>query len=328
MRWFWLLLFLCCVFQLPLEAKEKPISMGIDSSYITEFKTKYLLASSAFIRSAPIVFNPKNEQALGMVYQTNSPLRLGFLAGYKNFRLGFSFILPSYLNANDQSRGFSFQFKTQLPVNNLGLDFLIRKEVGYYLDNYADFYPNWAKYPYKPFYPNMEIRQLSFNTHMVFSKKFSLKAVLNQSQRQLKSAGGFGLQMGMNYFSLRTDTAMIPYGQEAYYGDLGRSSSMGKFGFNISPGYAYTFVRNDFFASTVFFGGLSFDLQKLKFFGGGFDVNLIASPQLYFIQAIGYNSESGFLSLSYSFSGSYIPIDGDKLRNGISLFSLNAGIRF
>jgi hypothetical protein len=100
--------------------------------------------------------------------------------------------------------------------------------------------PGWKKGDEYPFNSNIQTANIGFSTHMVFSKKFSLKAAIHQTDRQLKSAGGMALQLGLSYSSMKSldGSSLIPESQKEYYplvSDLTKGSFVS---LNIRPGYA------------------------------------------------------------------------------------------
>ncbi len=299
----------------------------IDSNYISELPFKFLVNPSFYLKTTNFTIFSIDPNANKVIYKPNTPMKLSIVGAYKWLRLGFSISIPSYLNNKGNTESFGIYLNTQTKIFNWGLDLFYIKNRGYYLSNPELNIPNWTDRQKYPFRSDLRITNIGLYTHVLFSNKLSLKAILQQSEKQLRSAGGFGIQAGLYSNILKNDSGIIPVSQKQYYPEI-YDMNKGYFtGFAFRPGYAYTYVYHDFYAASIINIGIglqfqSYWLESDRHFG--FDI----SPSYKFQQVFGYNAESSFVKLSFTYMSSNFNIKHTKFTTNFMTISLGGGIRF
>jgi hypothetical protein len=130
---------------------------------------------------------------------------------YKFLRIGYNFI-PKFLPGNDDD---DIKGKTKGSGLNLGLYFSKWQQelaygttTGYYLENTKDYVPGWQEGdPYFQL-PNMKFTNIEGLTAYKFNPNYTLKAVVMQADRQLRSAGTFMPALLYRYYALDDKTPL------------------------------------------------------------------------------------------------------------------------
>ncbi len=298
-----------------------------DSNFVQQLPFKFLINPSFYIKTNDFSINTINANANKIIYKPNTPMKMSIVGAYKWLRLGFSFKIPSYLNDKGNTESFGIYLNTQTHILNWGIDFFLVKNKGYYLANPELNIPNWTDRQDFPFRSDLKTLNIGLFTHLFFSDKFSLKAALQQSEKQLRSAGGFGVQMGFSYNRIKSDSGIIPISQLSYYPEI---SDMNKGSFTslaFRPGYAYTYVYKNFYATSIAHLGISFQLQSYSS-NAKKNINFVLAPSFKFQQVFGYNVDDTFVKLSFNYMSSRFNIKHASFRTNFMAISLGGGIRF
>ena len=140
----------------------------------------------------------------------------------------------SRIHLNYDFIGVSFKFRLGfLPGNNdedikgktkgFGLDFAINRThwlhelsysrlKGYYLYNMSDFFPDWEKGdPFQQF-PQLTLTRYQGLSSYKFNPNFSVNALTNLTERQLKSTGTFMAHLFYQYYTSRDGSPLLPGG--------------------------------------------------------------------------------------------------------------------
>jgi len=284
-----------------------------------------MIAPSFYYRTNNFSLSDVDGVGNDVIYKPNTPLKIGFSASYKWLKLGVAFSLPSYTNDKGETKTFGLYLNTQTEFLNWGLDFYFIKHQGYYLANPEINVPGWNERDGYPFRSDIKAVNIGLFSHVVLSKKFSLKAALQQTEKQLKSAGGFAIQSGISFSGLSSDSTIIPYSQQKYYGEITKFTKGSFVSLHIRPGYAYTYVYNDFYATAIAHVGLGLQIQSYRVDGDRWGLKL--SPTFKYQMVFGYNSDDYFVKLSFLFDTSSFSINHTKFRNGFVTASIGGGIR-
>ena len=298
-----------------------------DTSYVSVYPQTYSLKTYLSFRSFTLKLTDIDGFGNPIAYKPNTPLRLGFVASYKDFRFGFAVKLPSFYPERGNTRSFGMFVNTQTNIFSWGFDFYFLRNKGYYLDDPQIHLPAWDKSMEYPFRSDIRTINIGLATHLVFSKKFSLKAAIIQSERQLKSTGGIALDLGIKYSGLWNDSTLIPYSQRPYYSDIVDFRKGGFLTFAISPGYAYTFVHNYFYSTTLAYLGIGFQTQTY-INGESRSWNLQLRPKVKFMQIIGYTADDYFASISFVYENNLIKINSTRFNSSFVKFNIGGGFRF
>lgn len=157
-------------------------------------------------------------------------LNYDFIGLALRFKLGF---LPGN-NDEDikgKTKGFGFDFAINRTHWLHELSYSRLK--GYYLKNMNDFYPNWQKGdPYQQF-PDLKITRYQGISSYKFNPNFSVNALTNLTERQLKSTGTFMAHLLYQYYNSRDGAPLLPGGSR---------QSSNNFEILAGGGYYHTFV--------------------------------------------------------------------------------------
>lgn len=298
-----------------------------DSSYVFRYPHRLMLGLSFFLRTNSLSLTDMDSFGNEIVYKPNNPMKLGVTSTYKGVRLGLAFNLPSYLNNKGNTQSFTLYLNTQTRFLSWGIDFYYIKNQGYYLDNPELNIPEWTNRDEYPFRSDLVTTNFALLTHMVFSRKFSLKAAVHNMERQLKSAGGVAMQLGISTSSMMSDSSVVPETQLPYYESI-KGMTEGQFvSLNIRPGYAYTYVHSGFYSTTVAYLGLGLQLQSYHLESGRYSAGQL-SPVFKFNQLVGYNIDEAFVTISFSYESSSYNVRDVNFKNKFLAFSIGGGLRF
>lgn len=182
-----------------------------------------------------------NKQQL-IAYRPNTPITMGVGATYQwltlNLAYGFKFI-----NQFKDDRGKTRYLDLQ--SHNYGR----RGIIDFYGQFYKGFYLQSPGSTPGKFYvrPDMGISQIGGQYEHIFNwRKFSYRAAMLQSERQLRSAGSLTAGFEANYSIISADSSFVP--TDPLYAGLPALSRIRHIEFGPSLGYAYTLVlfRNVF----------------------------------------------------------------------------------
>ncbi len=238
--------------------------------------------------------------------------------------IGFA---PDFLPGNGDN-----EIKGKTESLNLGLGMIFRRWFtnikytrvkGYYLENTSD-YRLWEEGdPYIQF-PDLHYHGISFATGWKFNPKVSLKSLITQTERQLKSAGSFMPVLNVRNYVI-DDQSASPGGATQKSVNLDWS---------IGAGYMYTFVINErFYTSLTFIPNIGFIHTKLI---TRFPTGNVESNQDNFAfrwdgkGAVGYNGKKFFTGLYIGVSGISNKQENTTVVNYNTrlFYQLFAGMRF
>lgn len=226
-----------------------------DSSYIKPYDEKYTI--QVFSEKKFIFLGDKLEGEYDKTYMPNNPVNIGLGLSIKNTILSFGYGYGfDFLRNKDKGKTKSFDFQYHYYGNKVTVDAYLQDYKGFYVqDNDDDKFISLAS--------DLQMQYYSLFSQYVFNgDKFSYKAAVNQSEKQLKSAGSFLLGGGLYYTAIRSDSSFV-------YND---KTNLRSFQVGVSLGYAYTWVINPkVYISGSITGGVSIGNQygkdKLNAFG-------------------------------------------------------------
>lgn len=228
-----------------------------DTSFYTTFENKFTVRALIARKYASVELKEKNEYGLQTKYEPNSPLTLGVGATYKwatvNAVYGFKFLNP---NSDEKGETEYFDLQMHLLGRISNIDINIQLYEGFHTDDLPDI----AEYVIRP---DMKMTVVGMKYEFMPNwRRFSMRSSLNQSERQLKSAGTPLLGFGIEYIKNKGDTAIplkLHHDSSTYFSELHTWE------FGPALGYAYTlvFARNFFLTGSGAFQ-LGFNTSKLK----------------------------------------------------------------
>ncbi|MBN2747153.1 MAG: DUF4421 family protein [Bacteroidales bacterium] len=263
-------------------------------------------------------------------FQPNVNDRLGVRVQYQRFIINLHFPLPSnnYIFGNTKSTFLGISF--QLPFKNWQHDFYYQNHRGFYIANADDIIPSYIAG--KPFPKRGDLRTMEFGwtSMMVFSNQFSMKAAINQSEKQLRSKGSFVLGSSVLFHGFSADSAIIPKERAKFFQDIDALAKGRFLTFTIGPGYAYTYVFQDFFVTGMILinGGFQFQGYRNDGFFGKTKFGFRLNSSLNYRIAGGFNLEKFYGGLVYDFQNQHIKIEDSKITTRLEGVNLNCGFRF
>jgi hypothetical protein len=168
----------------------------------------------------------------------NAPISLSFYMNYRFISMGYGYGLNNVLGDeySTRLRGKTkvHRFYLNFQTNHLIQDIQFSSTRGYFLYNTPEYRTNWerGRDPYILF-PDQKVVRISGATGYKFNKRFSLKSITTQAERQLRSCGSFIVYLNYGYYlidnSLRNGYSNSSEKTNLYYG-------------NLSVAYYYNFV--------------------------------------------------------------------------------------
>jgi len=263
-------------------------------------------------------------------FQPNVNDRLGLRVQYQGFIINLHFPLPSNNHIFGKTKSTYLGLSFKLPFKNWQHDFFYQNHRGFYVANADDIIPSYVLGRPFPKRGDLRTMELGWTSKMVFSNQFSMKAAINQSEKQLRSKGSFVLGSTVLFHGFSADSAIIPKEQIQFYKDINGLVKGRFFTFSFGPGYAYTYVFQDFFITGMLLvnGGIQFQgyrndgvLGKYRF---GFKLNSSINYRI----AGGFNLEKFYGSIVYDFQNQHIKIKDSKITTRLEGVNLNCGLRF
>lgn len=301
-----------------------------NGEYIQKIDQKFTFSPMFSYRNYKFIISDSWGLGNPINYFPNVNNRLGFKLRYKDFALELMFPLPSNEFIYGKTKTNSLSLNMQFSFNNWGNDFYFLRHEGFYLENAEEVVSGWKYGIPFPTRPDLRVINIGYTTHMVLSDKFSLKAALQQTEKQLKPAGGITLGGTINFARFSADSALIPLSQLGFYKDIDQLVSGSFITIAVAPGYSYTYVYQNFFITGMLLLGVGFQFQGYKNSGiaGKTDLGIKLTNYLNYRIAAGYNSDKYFGSIVYNFVNSKSAIKDSKIAMIQNGFTIQVGMRF
>ncbi len=207
-------------------------------------------------------------------YQPDLKLVIGIGGSYENLALSVGL----GLGLAENKLTYAFDFQTGYFGKRFVGDFYLLNYNGYYLTTTDD-----EGNKKRVFDPNISsLRIGAFGEYIFNAEKFSYRSSFNCSEKQVKSAGGFLLGLGLFYSVFNYDSLL----------DKSENIRQTIENYQIGPsvGYAYTFVfKNDFFTTLGASIGSNIDFCSTN--GSNKFDNIQFQPYIQGRLALGYHKE-------------------------------------
>lgn len=241
----------------------------------TNFKTKALKYDTNYIESrrndvhlAPIIVSQQtgidlvnNKTDYRYRFVSNTPMRLGLGFDYEWLALEITYAFPGLeLNDKDKDDSETFAIKLGISGRKFRANAYYRSTRGFTHQNVEGLYPDWfLNEEYYPYLKNLRNRTLNLSVYYTFNhKKYSNKAALRPSERQLKSAGSpvIGILATMEGIYSPTPIIKIDSLQNSYLNF--KKAEYLKIGMN--AGYMYTFsIKKKYYIHGALIPGLLYN---------------------------------------------------------------------
>ena len=189
-------------------------------------------------------------------YMPNVKMSWGIDLSYKGYGASYAMELdqaaedPKNYGKTDYN---DFQFYFYL--DHWGADLYFQRYSGYYLDNAKTF--GIERGDEGSIRPDMKMYSAGFNVYYAFDEKISLYNAMKYRFPDTESRYSFLLMLSPNYFSVKSDSSLIPDSEEVSYGSDAGFRKGEYYSLSIAPGFVYsTKWENNLFLSFMIFGGL------------------------------------------------------------------------
>ena len=307
--------------------KDSTFFVSAKMDKIEKVKCKYIISPFYSAETETISIIDKHNHSKVVNYKIKNPSSIGIGFTYRFIYFCLSTSMPvSSGNIEKYGNPKSTTFHLNFQTRHYGLKLFYTDYKFFYLSDPKKFYSDWNKSSF-PKRPDIKTYTLGFYTNHVFSKKFSMNAAFDQSERQKKSGGSFIIMYGDFLSHIYNDSTMIPYTAKSEFSQL---SNYKKGTYNttiIAPGYGYSLIIDKFNFTPVIFAGTGPQIQsnrsntkryfRLKF-------------PLFFnsMTALSYNGEKFFSCVSFSYEINNIPFSSSKIQTKKPLLEFTVGVRF
>lgn len=279
----------------------------IDSTYIRPFEQAFSAKTYIVDKSASFEKMTDEGTAKEFTYKTNKPISLGIGVAWKDFSLSFGYGFDIF---RDKKKGKtnSLEFQHHWYGRKWMYDFFLQQHKGFY---------NSERNKNKEYtlYPDIKMNMYGGTLQYVFNnKKFSYKAAMNQTEKQLKSAGSALMGISLYYSQVQTDTTVLFEGMSKKHKNLQ---------FGVSGGYVYTWViKKNWFVSGAATVGVSMGNNNPQHF---FSTKMKVYPSVNSRFALGYNAHSWSIGGSVLYNKVYLFFDKNE---SLSMNNLNFQLTF
>ncbi len=296
-----------------------PCAGQYDSAYIGSYDGMLIGRLLVSRKYTQMTFTNKQDD-YRIRYSPNKTFSAGLGASYRfaTINLAFGVLKP------DLTRGETRDLDLQL--NNYGrrfvIDFILQLYKGFYL-------PDRSMAPAgDEFYvrPDLSASSIGGSFQYVLNhKKFSYRAVFQQTEVQKRSAGSFLLGMEMYVGRIKGDSAIVPSMMNKSEID---TDKMRYLEFGPNGGYAYTWVLGRVFLTASASASLNATIKQF-FDGNNVTTNVGVSPNTFLRGAAGYNTDRWSINFFAISTGFHFPRHEERTVNVNSgQFRMNFVYRF
>lgn len=263
------------------------------------------------------------EENRSVRYRPNNSYALGVGAYVFDISFELTFAIPlNERNRDVFGKSTARDFQINALSKKWGADLFVQRYHGFYSD--VDL--NAGTLTTLPSRPDITARNTGLTGLYVFNPdRYSLRSAFNFSERQLISGGSLMLTGTLNTFKADAEGALTQVDEPDSGGAL---MALRYTTLSLAPGYAYTFVRHNFFASGAVMAGPAHNwiyyqkednstIHDIQF-------NTFASVRL----GIGYSTDLFFAGLNFVQQSRTVKFDNLRFTSNTSTFRLLVGFRF
>lgn len=270
-----------------------------DATYLQDFSHLWNLRVSGSAQSTSFSLRPTGLPYNRVTYGPNQTPTLGISVNYRRLAFGLSFRNPLFPDdIVNRGKSDNTNFSGQLFLARGVVDGYFVRSRGFYIRNAGDVYPGrqGGAYPQRPDIIS-SFASISY-IHNFGWRQFSYRAAANQTERQLRSAGGWLFAPSISFQRVRGDSALLPNLPAEASNNLRLRSSQ-VVGLGLLGGYGYTLVLNTkWFVNGIGLAGVTAGFQTTGYpigFGPRDDMEVI--PRLNLRLTAGYNGDRWFGSV-------------------------------
>ena len=297
-----------------------------DSTYIKSYADQFALKLVAINKINYFGIKDKNTGA-GLRYRPEFGVNLGVGVSYKWFALDLAFNIGIREN-KDFENSEHFDFQGRVFSSKQFFEGSLQYYYGHILGNVSGIDEENYDFPEI----REDIRSISFGLQYLYAfnyDKFSLKAPFVLNEIQLQSAGSPIFGASFAYFSMDSDSSIVPQSLTEYFDPKLHMTDFNVISLAVNMGYMYTFVwRKHFFITLGLIPGLNFNLGDSKAEQReSFKWNV--SYRIKTMNALGYNGDRFFTGFQFVGDWNNIRLD-NKLHFKFTQGSLKffVGYRF
>jgi hypothetical protein len=307
---------------------EKP-DPQVKRQYIRDFQLQKTGRIFLATRSLSFELRSRAVRQAFIQYQPSSSLVMGVGGYYRRLGLEVGFKLPASDSRLEKfGRSRILDWSTSFYGDRFGGDAFFQRYRGYVVRNGYEVDQQWRSGNPYPRYPGLTVFNLGGNVYYVFNhNRFSYRAAFTQMEQQVKSAGSFLLMASGTIMNFANEAqAFIPAQRLPNY-NLNDFRYGRFYNLALSPGYGYTFVRDQFYASLSLFMG--FGLQHQKYTMGS-TIDNIGRPfrKNNFRLAAGYFGDSFYGGGGLLLDNTSIRVKDLVIAANSNSFRIFAGYRF
>lgn len=282
-----------------ISVREKSV---VDSTYIKDYSHLLSLKFYGVSKSNQLtLFDNFTEKSVFL--KPNDQFNMGFGFNYKWLGFDLAFNFP-FVNDDDEIFGKTnrLDLQSNIYTRKFALDLNFQRYKGYYGSNPEVYTPGWdplsLEYPIRPDIRTSNISGSFF--HIFNNDKFSYRAAFIFNERQLKSKGSWMAGSYMGYFTMASDSTLVPQQLQLDANPDGNYNSTSFFTAGLSFGYAHIFViRKKFFISPTFAFGLGPEVRTIgEKRNSNFRKETEAGSKVFVRLAFGYNSVRSFAGIT------------------------------
>lgn len=269
---------------------------NINNRYIKTYP--YSTTLKGFIGGKANKLSIEDNLGLGnLTYKVAPAPRFGAGIAYRWFSISSSLFKLGEPDESERGATNQIDFQWNFYLRSFTIDMRAQRYEGYFLEN-SKAIKNWESLS-EVLYQRNDLVTGSIGGNVIYNfnhRKYSPKAIFNQTERQIKSAGSFSLGLRLNALGVEADSSIIP--QNLVYDFEGFNiDQLGFRDVGIGLGYGYTFVNGKWFFNIGTIGFLV--SQELQFKGENiFEVS--SSNQINFQtrSALGYSNDDVYIGLT------------------------------
>lgn len=228
------------------------------NAYIKDFPQRYTFR--VFFGNRNFAFNLRSRigEKKTIHYAPNGKnfIGIGFFYKKAGLELGIKLPVPDKLNARYGKTRY-IDLQTNYYGDKMGADLAFQRYRGFYIKNPYEVDTSWIPRNNYPQRSDIIALHLGTNVYYVFNnKKFSYRAAFAQTEQQAKSAGSFVIMGAISHLRFRGNSSFVPVSESAVFGENTGFRQGNFYSLAVLPGYAHTFVVNEFYLSLSFHMGV------------------------------------------------------------------------
>jgi hypothetical protein len=295
----------------------------VDSLYIKSYPNYLSISMRVLSPSIRMDLIPKDADAPGASkFRTNIADIMAFNVGYRSISAGFAFLLGSGVQMNESYAKSQYRTAT---IKYNGRAWSLRYK---YLR-----FKGLTDVNHEEYIKRHDIVNKEYQFEGVYNpgwRKYSYIAPFTNSQRQLKSRGGFLLKTGVYYTQLSGDSALTTSHQQEFISDLDSVNVIRSLSIKLAPGAGghFVFHKNYYLSVAVF---PSYDLLFYKYLKNP-DEKVSGRQTFVFVvdgeASVGYQSERFYAGVRYEVETKRASLYHLQANTLYSYLGLEVGYRF